>query len=257
MFVYRCVGGYVFRLAHYLLDNGNFCGLVCVKPHTNRTRTKTKRMRIQKLLAVGLLSIISLGATAQGFEGSIYFTKSNMVDVTQYVYHVKGNMVRIDEMAEGSDELVATMLVNLESGDIIALSHERNLYMNRPSKDGESDVVAGAVVVNGQLKRSIHGVNCSQIRVKNKAADREVMYWVSDDAKYDFFPKLLSILKRKDNFSTYYMSIPDVGNKFPLMAEENTFLREKKGFLQVDKLESKKLDDSLFKIPKGFEKVER
>ena len=180
-----------------------------------------------------------------------------MVDVTQYVYHVKGNMVRIDEMAEGSDELIATMLVNLESEDITALSHERNLYMKRPSMDGESSAIDGAVVVNGQLKRSIHGVNCSQIRVKNKPADREVMYWVSDDAKYDFFPKLLSILKRKDNFSTYYMSIPDVGNKFPLMAEENTFLREKKGFLQVDKLEEKKLDESLFKIPKGYEKVER
>ena len=59
-------------------------------------------MRIQKLLVIGLLSILSIGATAQGFEGSIFFTKSNMVDVTQYVYHVKGNMVRIDEMAEGS-----------------------------------------------------------------------------------------------------------------------------------------------------------
>ena len=177
-------------------------------------------MRIQKLLATGLFIIMSLGVFAQGFEGSIYFTKSNMVDVTQYVYHVKDDMVRIDEMVEGSDNLVATLLVNLESGDMIALSHERNLYMKRP-------------------------------------ADREVMYWVSDDADYDFFPKLLSILKRKDNFSTYYMSIPEVGNKLPLLAQENTLLREKKGFLQVDKLEKKTLDDSLFKIPAGFEKVER
>mgnify|MGYP003655809409 CR=1 FL=1 len=214
-------------------------------------------MRIQKLLATGLFIIMSLGVFAQGFEGSIYFTKSNMVDVTQYVYHVKDDMVRIDEMVEGSDNLVATLLVNLESGDMIALSHERNLYMKRPHKDGESGSIAGAVVVNGQLKRSIHGANCSQIRVKNKAADREVMYWVSDDADYDFFPKLLSILKRKDNFSTYYMSIPEVGNKLPLLAQENTLLREKKGFLQVDKLEKKTLDDSLFKIPAGFEKVER
>ena len=257
MLIYRCVGRYVSGIAYYFLNNGNFCALVCVKPLTNRKRAKTNLMRIQKLLVISLLSILSIGATAQGFEGSIFFTKSNMVDVTQYVYHVKGNMVRIDEMAEGSDELIATMLVNLESEDITALSHERNLYMKRPSKDGESSAIDGAVVVNGQLKRSIHGVNCSQIRVKNKPADREVMYWVSDDAKYDFFPKLLSILKRKDNFSTYYMSIPDVGNKFPLMAEENTFLREKKGFLQVDKLEEKKLDESLFKIPKGYEKVER
>lgn len=214
-------------------------------------------MRIQKLLAAGLFTLSALGAFAQGFEGSIYFTKSNMVDVTQYAYHVKGNMVRIDEIVEGSDKLVATLLVNLESGDMTALSHERNLFMDRPHQSDESDAVDGVEVIKGSLKRSFHGINCSQIRVKNKAANREVMYWVSDDASYGFFPKLLKILKRKDNFSTYYLSIPDIGNRLPLMAQENTLLREKKGFLQVDKLEKKKLDDSLFKVPEGFAKVER
>ena len=209
-------------------------------------------MRIQKLLAIGLFTVASISAFAQGFEGSIYFTKSNMVDVTQYAYHVKGNMVRIDEMMEGGDKLVATLLVNLDNGEMTALSHERNLYMNRPNKNDAVETVDGAEIIEGQLKRSFYGINCSQVRVKNKAADREVMYWVSDDASYAFFPKLLKILKRKDNFSTYYLSIPNVGNKLPLMAQENTLLREKKGFLQVDKLEKKKLDDSLFKVPAGF-----
>ena len=212
-------------------------------------------MRIQKLLVPCLLVFFSLTAGAQGFEGSIYFTKSNMLDVTQYAYHVKGNMVRIDEMVEGSDELVAALLVDLTSDEMIALSHERKLYMKRPARS-EDVSVAGAEIINGSLKRSIHGQNCSQIRVKNKDADREVMYWVTE-GEYDFFPKLLSILKRKDNFSTYYMSMEGLGNKLPLMAEENTLLRERKGFLQVDKFEEKTLDDSLFKIPEGFEKVER
>jgi hypothetical protein len=214
-------------------------------------------MRIQKLLAVGLLTITSTALFAQGFEGSIFFTKSNMADVTQYAYHVKGNMVRIDEIVEGSDKLVATLLVNLESGDMTALSHERNLYMNRPNKDDRGGAIEGVEVIDGQLKRAIHGVNCSQVRAKNKAADREVMYWVSDDASYGFFPKLLNILKRKDNFSTYYLSLPNVSNKLPMMAQENTLLRDKKGFLQVDRLEKKKLDDALFKVPENFEKVER
>ena len=214
-------------------------------------------MRIQSLVITCIFSIASFSLMAQGFEGSIYFTKSNMLDVTQYAYHVKGNMVRIDEMIEGGDKLVATLLVNLDNGEMTALSHERNLYMNRPNKNDAVEKVDGAEVIEGQLKRSFFGINCSQVRVKNKAADREVMYWVSDDASYAFFPKLLSILKRKDNFSTYYLSIPNVGNKLPLMAQENTLLREKKGFLQVDKLEKKKLDDSFFKVPAGFEKVER
>jgi hypothetical protein len=214
-------------------------------------------MRIQKLLAIGLLSIASLNVFSQSFEGSIYFTKSNMTEVTQYAYHVKGNMVRIDEMVEGSEALVATLLVNLETETMTALSHERNLYMNRPNKSDVVEKIAGAEIVEGQLQRSIHGMNCAQVRVKNKEADRELMYWVSEDANFGFFPKLLNILKRKDNFSTYYLSIPNLGNKLPLMAQENTLLREKKGFLQVDKIQKKKLDDSLFKVPAGFEKVER
>ena len=212
-------------------------------------------MRVHKLLAVCILSISSLNLSAQGFEGSIYFTKSNVLDVTKYAYHVKGNMIRIDEMVEGSDELVAALLVDLESEEMIALSHERNLYMKRPARS-EDVSVAGLEVIEGQLKRSIHGHNCSQVRVKNKDADREVMYWVTE-GDYSFFPKLLSVLKRKDNFSTYYMSVDGLENKLPLMAYENTLLRDKKGFLQVDKLEEKELAADLFEIPKGFEKVER
>lgn len=178
-----------------------------------------------------------------------------MMDVTQYVYHVKDNMVRIDEMVEGSDEKVATLLVDLESGDMFALSHERNLWMKRPNKDGESKAV-GVEVKEGSLKRSIHGKNCSQYRVKSKNADREIMYWVTE-GDYAFFPKLLDILKRKDNFSTYYLNIDGLDGKLPVMAEENTLLREKKGFLQVDKIEEKELAAVLFDIPEGYEKMER
>jgi hypothetical protein len=197
----------------------------------------------------------SVGVFAQSFEGSIYFTKSNMMDVTQYVYHVKGDKVRIDEMIEGSDELVATLLVNIETGDMYALSHERNLWMKRPSKDGDAKV-SGAEVKKGSLERSIHGKDCSQYRVKNKEANREVMYWVTE-GDYAFFPKLLETLKRKDNFSSYYMAIDGLDNKLPLLAEENTLLREKKGFLQVDKIEEKELASVMFNIPESYEKVER
>lgn len=212
-------------------------------------------MRIHRLAAICLFTLASFGAFAQGFEGSIFFTKSNMLDVVQYAYHVKGNKVRIDEMKEGSDKLVATLIVDLESGDMFALSHERNLWMKRPSKDGDAKV-SGAEVKEGSLKRSIHGKNCSQYRVKNKEADRELMYWVTE-GDYAFFPKLLEILKRKDNFSSYYLSLPDLDHKLPLMAEENTLLREKKGFLQVDKIEEKELASVMFDIPESYEKVER
>jgi len=207
------------------------------------------------LLSASIL-LLTLGtAAAQSFEGSIYFTKSNMVDVTRYAYHVKGNMVRIDEMVEGKDALVAALLVNLETGETIALSHERKLYMKRP-KGAAVDLPKGLEVKKGDLQKSINGRNCSQYRVKSRELDLEVTFWVAD-GNFSFFPKLLDILKRKDHYSTFYMSIPELAGKFPLTADELTLLREKKGFLQVDKIDEKKLDDKMFAIPAGFEKVDK
>lgn len=212
-------------------------------------------MRLFTLLTLALSALSFTSVNGQGFEGSIYFTKSNMMEVTQYAYHVKGKMVRIDEMVDGKDELVAALLVNLETGEMIALSHERNLWMKRPAGTDKLETVKGEVF-KGDLKRTIHGKNCAQYRIKNKEADREIMYWVTE-GNYAFFPKLLDILKRKDNFATYYFNLPDLDKKLPLLAEENTMLRDKKGFLQVDRIEEKKLSDSMFQIPAGFEKVER
>jgi hypothetical protein len=211
---------------------------------------------MRHLLFSASLLLLTIATTfAQDFEGSIYFTKSNMVEVTRYAYHVKGKMVRIDEMQEGKDELVAALLVNLDTKETIALSHERKLYMKRP-KGADLELPKGLEVKKGELQKSINGRNCQQYRVKSKELDREVTYWVAD-GNFSFFPKLLEILKRKDNYSTFYLNIPELAGKFPMVAEEFTSLRDKKGFLQVDKIEERKLDDKLFAIPAGFEKVDK
>lgn len=212
-------------------------------------------MRFVSTLILAFTIFFSGITQAQEFEGSIYFSKSNMVEASKYAYHVKGNMVRIDEIIDENDKLVATLLVNLETKEMIALSHERNLYLKRP-KSGELAPVQGLEVKKGELEKVIMGKNCEQFRVKSKELGSEVSYWVAE-GYYSFFPKLLKILKRKDNFSAFYTSLPDLDRKFPMMADEMSLLREKKGFIKVDKLEPKKLDDKMFAIPAGFEKVEK
>jgi len=211
-------------------------------------------MRQSILLLIATL-FLGNNALAQGFEGSIYFTKSNMVDVTKYAYHVKGNKVRVDEMVEGSDKLVAALLVDLESGEMIALSHDRKLYLKRP-KGAEVSVPTGLEVKAGQLEKSIAGRNCKQYRVKSRELDSEVSFWVTE-GDFSFFPKLLSILRRKDNFSIFYLALPALNGMFPMSAEEYTLLRDRKGFLQVDEMTATKLDDSLFAIPAGYQKVDK
>jgi hypothetical protein len=100
------------------------------------------------------------------------------------------------------------------------------------------------------------GKNCEQYRVKSKELGSEVTFWVAE-GYYSFFPKLLNILKRKDSYSTFYLSLTDLDRKFPMYASEMSLLRDKKGYLQVDKIEVKKLDDKMFAIPAGYEKVDK
>jgi hypothetical protein len=212
-------------------------------------------MRYISILLLAIAFTVCGSANAQEFEGSIYFTKSNTEEATQYAYHVKGNMVRIDEIIDDNDKLVATLLVNLETKEMIALSHERNLYLKRP-RTGELAPVQGLEVKKGDLEKKLLGKNCEQYRVKSKELNSEVSYWVTE-GYFSFFPKLLKILKRKDNYSAFYLSLRDLDRKFPMVANEMTLLRDKKGFIQVDKMEAKKLDDKMFVIPAGFEKVEK
>lgn len=207
------------------------------------------------MLPLLLMVLMGHGASAQSFEGSIYFTKSNMVDVTRYAYHVKGDKVRIDEMMDGDDKLVAALLIDLQNGEMIALSHDRKLYLKRP-KGQEVPMPEALDVKKGQLEKSVSGRNCTQYRVKSRELDSEVSFWVTK-GDFSFFPKLLSILRRKDNFSRFYLALPELNGMFPMLAEEYTLLRDRKGFLQVDEINVTKLDDSIFAIPEGFQKVDK
>ncbi len=192
---------------------------------------------------------------AQGFEGSIYFTRSNQTDVVKYAYHVKGDKVRIDEYDENLDKVIGTLLVDLTKEELLALSHQRQLFMERHNRDYDPGFEKSLAVSSGN-KKTIMGRSCEQIRVKNEDADREISYWVAE-GDFDFFPKLMKVLKRKDNFATYYMQIPDTGGKMPIHATERDLMRNQKGSLAIDKIEEHALAAEMFEVPKDYYKVDQ
>ena len=124
-------------------------------------------IRILTTAILGILLSGTMNSLAQGFEGVIDFRKTNdLVESTYYRYSVKGDKVRVDEMTE-DDEIVATLLVDLEKKEMLALSHERNLYMVREYKSYEvSD--PNMEVTKSQNSKVILGKKCEQWRVKNK-----------------------------------------------------------------------------------------
>lgn len=206
---------------------------------------------ISTLLLAALF--IPFGMMAQQFEGSIYFTKSNNTDVIKYAYHVKGDKVRIDEYEESADKVIGSMIVDLTKEELVALSHQRQLFMEREQKPAKSMKGSTEVIESGN-KKMIMDRSCRQVRVKSAQADREITYWVADGG-FDFFPKLLSILKRNDNFSTYYMSLESTGGQLPIHATERDLMRNQVATLAIDKIEQKEMAADLFVIPKGYYEV--
>ncbi len=195
-----------------------------------------------------------LTSFGQSFEGVIDFRKTNLAEKTYYSYTVKGNKVRIDEKTEDGATIIATLLVDLSSKEVLALSHDRKLYMTREAKT--TDRVAGSPkVIRSGNHRFIGESDCEQWRVKNEADNTEISYWVYK-GNYDFFLPLLGILGRKDRFATYYLAIPDREGYFPVDAVERDAQRNEKGRLEVIKIEKKKLDDNLFVVPQSYMLVE-
>lgn len=211
---------------------------------------------MKQLFLISLSAIIGLNAAmGQSFEGSVHFTRSTGKEVIKYAYHVKGDKVRIDEMEEGTGKLVGTMIVDLASERVFAISHERKMFLEKNKKEAGA-APEGLEVRKGELERVVKDKKCQQWRVKGSQHNTEINYWVTD-GDYAFFPRLLKVLARKDNLATYYQALPEQGKHFPMLATEYSLLREERGFLQVDAIEAKKLDSKMFEIPASYVEVEK
>ncbi len=195
-----------------------------------------------------------ISSFAQSFEGVIDFRKTSGDEKVYYSYSVKGNKVCIDEKSEDGKSIIATLLVDLRSKEILALSHERKLYMKREAKTTERIAGSPKIVRSGN-HRFIGGYDCEQWRVKNESENTEISYWVTK-GNYDFFLPLLGVLGRKDRFAMYYLSIPDREGYFPIDAVERDVQRNEKGRLEVLQITEKKLDNSLFTVPKTYMQME-
>lgn len=209
---------------------------------------------MKKLFFTLLLFGFIASSFAQSFEGVIDFRKTTGEEKVYYSYTVKGNKVRIDEKSEDGKSVIGTLLVDLNSKEILALSHDRKLFMKREAKTTER-VAGSPKIIRSGNHRFIQGFDCEQWRVKNETEKTEISYWVTK-GNYDFFLPLLGVLGRKDRFATYYLAIPDREGYFPVDAVERDIQRNEKGRLEVLTITEKKLENSLFEVPKTYMQME-
>ena len=197
-----------------------------------------------------------LFVSAQSFEGTIAFKKQTPTDTVSYMYYIKGDKVRLDEIGSKSKKVEGSFIIDLKTSSMVSLSHERKLYIEQAS--GTPAAMTGKADVKKTGKeKTLQGMKCSEYVVKNADEKTQVTYWMAN-GKFDFFFKLLKILNRKDKSSVYILQLTGVDGMFPFLSSQinlDTNAEEMK--LEVTKMEKKTVDAKMFEIPKDYTKFQK
>jgi len=215
-----------------------------------------KKAILKIVPAVLMLTMLSLTAVSQSFEGIIEFKKGSSTDTISYVYYINStNLVRIDEIGSKSKKVEGSFLVNLTAKNMKSINHDRKLYMEQPPS--ALPIIKGVcTVTKGQGVKNIQGYKCVEYIVTNNTENTIITYWLGD-GKFAFFEKLLRQLNRKDKASVYFLQIPDVKNLFPMLSIQTNLAGKEVGRLEVTKITKKVVEPSLYEIPKGYNKFEK
>ncbi|MCW3105364.1 MAG: uncharacterized protein JWO09_3804 [Bacteroidetes bacterium] len=214
---------------------------------------KKSLLKIASVLTIMVATAFS--GTAQTFEGVIEFKKQTATDTTNYVYYVKGNQVKIDEIGSKSHKVEGTSLINLDTKTMQYFNHERKLYMDNPTPSAPT-INGTCVVKKGQNVKNLQGYKCVEYTVTNQQEGVIITYWLAD-GKFSFFEKMLRQLNRKEKSSVYFLQIQDIKNMFPMLSVQTDLTGKEITKLEVTKITKKELDPAMFEIPKGYNKFEK
>lgn len=203
-------------------------------------------------LVILLAATIALpvSVSAQTFEGVIEFKKMSDKDTTNYVYYVKGDKVRIDEIGSKSKKVEGSFLIDTKAGTMKFLSHDRKTWGEH--KPGAPQVVSGSpVITKGAATKTLHGYKCSEYIVKNEAEGTQISFWVTG-GKFSFFKPMIKLLNRKEKFATYFQLLNVKDGSFSFLAIQSDLSGKETGRLEVTKIEKKPVDASQFEVPKDY-----
>lgn len=197
-----------------------------------------------------------LAAFAQSFEGIIEFKKQTLTDTVNYIYYVKGDKVRLDEIGNKSKKVEGSFIIDLKTNTMLSLSHERKLYLEQAS--GSPAVVVGKPeIIKTKNVKTIQGIKCTEYIVKNPDEKAQVTYWMAS-GNFNFFFKLLKVLNRKDKSAVYVQQLMDVDGMFPFLSSQlNLETNKEEVRMEVTKLQKKTVDESMFNVPAEYQKFNK
>ena len=89
---------------------------------------------MKKFAAIVLgVTLGSMAYAGSPFQGTIKFTKTIGPVTANYIYYVKGDKIRVEELSENG-EIQGIMIVDTKENTVKALSPERNMFIDVPNK---------------------------------------------------------------------------------------------------------------------------
>ena len=157
-------------------------------------------MRYLTFLLIFVLPFVHTMAQSD-FEGTIEFKKMKKGKISTYLYYVKGDIVRLEEI--GSNKMIVDIaLIDLVKKKVFLISPERKSYMSLSPKQTTKNMQNTRVEMKSDRK-TILNHECKKWVVTNTDYNAQVTYWVVK-GHYDFFVRLLDVLKRKDYHSLFF-----------------------------------------------------
>jgi hypothetical protein len=210
---------------------------------------------MKKILTLCVAASCSINGFTQSFEGTIEFKQQTTLDTQSYIYYIKGDKVRIDNISKVR-KVEGSFIIDLKDNKMIFLSHERKLWGEQQSPMAAT-VNGKPEVTKTKNTKTIQGFKCTEYVVKNKDENTQISFWIAS-GKFDFFDRLLKVLNRKDKPAVYYQQITGLPDgDFPFLAVESPMDGKERGRLEVTKIDKKVIDAKMFEIPAGYLKFEK
>ncbi|MCB8965133.1 MAG: hypothetical protein H6536_08890 [Bacteroidales bacterium] len=204
-------------------------------------------LKILIILAVLPCRVFS---NVDNFEGKIKILKEGVYDTIQLVISVKGDAVRIDEVNR-HNAVQLSYLINLKHETIVMVSHCNKVYTEVVVRPAANDLSSDVEFIRTQNTMVFNGDRCVQWRVRDRARNTELTYWVVP-GKYNFMKPLVDILSRSDTPLSILGYFPMNGGYLPMLTVERTIFRKIRATATVVDIKSQKLLDDIFAIPLGF-----
>jgi hypothetical protein len=206
-----------------------------------------------KLLVVIICVINS--CLLYAFEGNVQLTRQSQYDTTYFVFYLKDSNVRVDEFS-ATGQLNKTLLVNLETEKIVALSPALKVYANLQQKS-QNQSHSKFDVIKTENYKIIEGKKCYQWRVRNRELECEITYWVmeSDNLIVRQLYRILDLTENYSSIPSYFKQIPQNSGFIPLIAIERNLVREKKQTIQITSINERKVPSKLFEIPGNYKNL--